>query len=290
MPCCVAIIQYQQCGHSNLFKLGCTVGCKELCLEPCQQVLVTTNYLWSCEDCHQREYNKAEDTRCLKWTDRSAEVSQQVAPPNQQLLLDVLRSRELLEDKLCEKARVSQTEEIQWVAEWTLEYGLMLYDVIYKRIWDPRMAAARLQQLRGLRLWDLVVVKDALRDSKDLYASQSHESYWIITDNLIEQRQERRQSPRPPTPDRPPPPLFHEEKKSVPDSNSNMDTDMTDSDDSMGTEQDDQEASEREETPPPPVRASSVQTNYLTDMDMDQTTEQVIEAGHESDNAAIDFD
>ncbi|KAF4962794.1 hypothetical protein FSARC_9132 [Fusarium sarcochroum] len=290
MPCCVAIIKYQQCQHSNLFKLGCTVGCTELCLEPCQQVLVKTHYLWSCEDCHQREYNKAEDARCLQWIDRTSEVSRQVASPNHQLLLDVLNSRELLEDRLCEKARVSQTEEIQWVAEWTLEYGLMLYDVVYKRLWDPRMAAARIKQLRALRLWDLVVVKDVLRNSKELEASQSHNSYCFIRDNLIEQRQTRRQSLRPPMPNRPPPPLFHEEKKPAPESNSSMGTDMTDSDESMGTEEGDQQTRGRKETPPPPVTNSSFQTSSLTEMDLDQTTEQDNEAGHESDGAAIDFD
>jgi hypothetical protein len=93
---------------------------------------------------------------------------------------DLIRDRETSEDEVCERQRVQCIEEIQWVAEWTHEYGLMLYEVLFKKTWDPRRAAARIRQLRDLRLWDLLVIKDALRNPKVLFEEQSNETYWYI--------------------------------------------------------------------------------------------------------------
>ncbi|KAF5007809.1 hypothetical protein FDECE_5892 [Fusarium decemcellulare] len=212
MPCCIAVIQYLQCRHSNLFKIGCTSQCEGLCPPSQQQTLLISHYLWSCEDCHQRYFNRAEDDRCNRWANRSMSLASQYSLSNRQYLLDLLRTRELYEDRRSEMARVAQVEEIQWVAEWTLEYGLMIFDVLYKRAWVPEKAADRIVQLRDLRLWDLVVVKDALRDRKELMLTQSHESFWIVRGSLLDQQKHRKQAWRPPIQNRPPPPLFSMEE------------------------------------------------------------------------------
>lgn len=94
---------------------------------------------------------------------------------------NTVREREWAEDKICEKQRVQIVEEIQWVVEWTQEYGLMLYEVLYRKAWDPRRAAAKIKQLRDLRGWDHLVVKDALRSSKVLFEEQTDETYWYIS-------------------------------------------------------------------------------------------------------------
>ena len=83
-----------------------------------------------------------------------------------------------------EAKRVNAIEELQWVIEWTYEYGLMLYRVLIMRNWVPHVAAARIKQLRDLRPWDLMVVKDGLRDSKQLFQDQHNEVYWSISGKI----------------------------------------------------------------------------------------------------------
>ncbi|KAM5342359.1 hypothetical protein ACJ41O_013325 [Fusarium nematophilum] len=207
MPCYISMIRFLQCGHTNLFKLSCTANCQGLCPPSSQEILLVSRYLWSCEDCHQRAFNRAEDERCERWAARARDVTARYPAEAQRPLLTVVRSRELSEDRRCEAKRVSQVEEIQWVGEWTLELGLMIHEVLYKRSWPPRDAAKRIQQLRDLRLWDLVVVKDATRSTEKLIRSQAEPSFWRAQRGIVAQRR-KRLAKRPPAANQPPPPLF----------------------------------------------------------------------------------
>lgn len=181
MPCCIAIIHFAQCSHNTLFKLGCTAHCDALCPAADQRTLVIARYLWSCEDCHMRRWLAADDLRSAAWTTRTDAVEEDRGLPVEARaqLLDMLRCREQYEDNRLENARQLQVEEIQWVAEWTLEYGLMVWDTLYERTYGPRAARRRINQLRSLRLWDLVVTRDALRGGKELRQEQVSRSAWI---------------------------------------------------------------------------------------------------------------
>lgn len=181
MPCCIAIIHFAQCSHNTLFKLGCTAHCDALCPAADQRTLVIARYLWSCEDCHMRRWLAGDDLRSAAWTTRTEAVEEDRGLPVEARaqLLDMLRCREQYEDNRLENARQLQVEEIQWVAEWTLEYGLMVWDTLYERTYGPRAARRRIKQLRSLRLWDLVVTRDALRGGKELRQEQVSRSTWI---------------------------------------------------------------------------------------------------------------
>ncbi|KAM0240588.1 hypothetical protein ACHAPO_002489 [Fusarium lateritium] len=181
MPCCIGIIQFQRCRHSLLLKLGCTNHCEELCPPEMQVGLVSTNYLWLCEDCHERKTNIDLDDRCNKWADLMMDIPECDAQLRMHIE-DAVRAREEYEEVACEKSRVGCIEEIQWVVEWTYEYGIMLYDVLFKKMCEPRKAAARIDDLREMKMheWDLLVVKDALRSPKVLFEEQSNETYWFI--------------------------------------------------------------------------------------------------------------
>ncbi|KAG4259591.1 hypothetical protein FPRO04_03323 [Fusarium proliferatum] len=210
MPCGVAIIRYEQCLHKLLFKVGCTQGCKELCPASRQRVLVVTSYLWLCEDCHKREFNTELAQRCCKWTDLQRAVPLDYPPEQQTMLSIVLQNRQCLDNAFRHSARATKLEEIQWVAEWTYEYGLMLYDVTVAGRWDRSKAMRRIDQLRSLRLWDLVVIKDGLRCSKELFEDQPEETYWTISEQFAEQHYDRASEGQLPEPSRPQPPLFFE--------------------------------------------------------------------------------
>ncbi|KAF5656246.1 hypothetical protein F25303_107 [Fusarium sp. NRRL 25303] len=210
MPCGVAIIRYEQCLHKLLFKVGCTQGCKELCPASRQRVLVVTSYLWLCEDCHEREFNTELAQRCCKWTDLQRAVPLDYPPEQQTMLSIVLQNRQCLDNAFRDSARAMKLEEIQWVAEWTYEYGLMLYDVTVAGRWDRSKAMRRIDQLRSLRLWDLVVIKDELRCSKELFEDQPEETYWTISEQFAEQHYDRASEGQLPESSRPQPPLFLE--------------------------------------------------------------------------------
>ncbi|KAL6914040.1 hypothetical protein ACHAP8_001980 [Fusarium lateritium] len=209
MPCCIGIIQFQRCRHSLLLKLGCTNHCEELCPPEMQVGLVSTNYLWLCEDCHERKTNIDLDDRCNKWADLMMDIPECDAQLRMHIE-DAVRAREEYEEVACEKSRVGCIEEIQWVVEWTYEYGIMLYDVLFKKMCEPRKAAARIDDLREMKMheWDLLVVKDALRSPKVLFEEQSNETYWFINDQFNEQYLLRKQLQQPPVCNRPPVPLF----------------------------------------------------------------------------------
>ncbi|KAH7192198.1 uncharacterized protein B0J16DRAFT_410933 [Fusarium flagelliforme] len=204
MPCCLGIIQFQRCQHALLLKLGCTHGCTEFCPPEKQQTLVISKFLWLCEDCRERISNVELDERCNKWALKKERLQEQ----GQEAWIPTISMMEDMEQKLCEDKRVNAIEELQWVVEWTYEYGLMLYGVLIRKNWIPQVAAARIRQLRDLRPWDLMVVKDGLRDSKKLFEEQHNETYWSISDQLEEEWLRRRQLPRPPRRELPPVPLF----------------------------------------------------------------------------------
>ncbi|KAJ4136150.1 hypothetical protein NW768_003758 [Fusarium equiseti] len=204
MPCCLGIIQFQRCQHSLLLKLGCTYGCTEFCPPEKQQTLVISKFLWLCEDCRERISNVELDERCNKWALKKERLQEQ----GQEAWIPDTCKMEDTEQKLYEDNRVNAIEELQWVVEWTYEYGLMLYGVLIRKNWIPQVAAARIRQLRDLRPWDLMVVKDGLRDSKKLFEEQHNETYWSISDHFEEEFLRRRQLPRPPRRELPPVPLF----------------------------------------------------------------------------------
>ncbi|KAF5588456.1 hypothetical protein FPANT_6607 [Fusarium pseudoanthophilum] len=210
MPCGIAIIRYEQCLHMLLFKVGCTQGCTELCPPSRQKVLVVTSYLWLCEDCHKRELNTELAQRDLEWTNLHRRIPQDYPSEQRNMLSIVLQSRECLDNAFRDSARAMKLEEIQWVAEWTYEYGLMLYDVTVARRWVRSRALRRIDQLRSLRVWDLVVIKDGLRCSKELFEDQPEETYWTISEQFAEQHYDRACEVQLPQPSRPQPPLFVE--------------------------------------------------------------------------------
>ena len=180
MPCCLGIIQFQRCQHAHLLKLGCTYGCTELCPPEKQQTLVISKFLWLCEDCRERISNVELDERCNKWALKKERLQEQ----GQGEWIHTISMMEDMEFDLYEAKRVNAVEELQWVVEWTYEYGLMLYGVLIMRNWVPQAAAARIRRLRDLRPWDLMVVKDGLRDSKKLFEEQHNEVYWSISGKL----------------------------------------------------------------------------------------------------------
>ncbi|KAM0216204.1 hypothetical protein ACHAPA_006128 [Fusarium lateritium] len=254
MPCCIAFIQFQQCQHNTLFKIACTAGCKDLCPLPDQQVLVITHYLWLCEDCHERIANQDLDDRCNKWADHLFEIPETLHPEIRRQLDATARAKENFEDERYEKARIMRIEEIQWVAEWTIEYAFMLYDVLHKHAWEPEKALARIEKLRDLRLWDLIVVKDVSRKGEQLAMEQDNEVYWNITGEQKSKGQRRRmRRDRPPATPKPLPPTFAEwDKKHERDSSegsSKLDHDDEEDDSISNTEQ-------RATTPSPPLHAT----------------------------------
>ncbi|KAI5461459.1 hypothetical protein BGZ63DRAFT_356070 [Mariannaea sp. PMI_226] len=185
MPCCIAIIRFLQCGHKNLFKIGCTKGCENLCEVSRQRTLLVTEYLWMCEDCNLRIWGEEDDTRADAWEVRADGIRSDFSHSHRTDLLnglvDNLHARERLEDKRVEATRLLRLEETQWVAEWTFEYAMMIFDVLYKQVYDPQRARERIRQLLTLRLWDLIVVRDSLRDGKELLRHQSKRSGFIIS-------------------------------------------------------------------------------------------------------------
>ncbi|KAI9149394.1 hypothetical protein HJFPF1_11446 [Paramyrothecium foliicola] len=182
MPCCIAIIHFLQCNHKTMFKLGCTKGCSALC-EPSQQAtLLVVKYLWRCDDCHNFHSSRHEDQRTRAWEDSMDEVhnDKSLTADTRLQVLETMHKRERLEEKRLESSRTQQVEEIQWVTEWTHEYGEMLWDVMYGHEWESDLAAKRVGELRALKLWDMVVVRDVLRTPAELEEQQDHTPWLIV--------------------------------------------------------------------------------------------------------------
>ncbi|KAH7165878.1 hypothetical protein EDB81DRAFT_266388 [Dactylonectria macrodidyma] len=209
MPCCIAILNFVQCNHNSLIKLGCTENCDGLCPSPNQQTLLVTRYLWSCEDCANRGWIADDEARSEAWTLRVDTLTDDPAPMPVDLraqMVDTLHMRERFEDRRIEQERAQQQEEIQWVEEWTVEYGLMVWDILYERAFAAQAARRRVRQLRSLLLWDLVVTRDALRGGKQLRREQAARSAWI--DAAGQQQSQYMQLPQSPNRNAAPP-LFN---------------------------------------------------------------------------------
>ncbi|KAF7550047.1 hypothetical protein G7Z17_g5961 [Cylindrodendrum hubeiense] len=201
MPCCFAMIHYAQCGHGSLFKLGCTAHCEDddICPVSDQRTLVITRSLWNCEDCRIYLGDAADDARAAAWAERARAIGEDPSEMEAEAraqLIDTLRSRELHEDNNHENARAVQVEETQWVAEWTLEYGRMLWDILYERSYGLRAARRRIKLLRSMRPWDMVVTRDALRGGKELRRQQVARSPWISARNQSSNRNSGQSSNR----------------------------------------------------------------------------------------------
>ncbi|KAI8714570.1 hypothetical protein NCS52_01177100 [Fusarium sp. LHS14.1] len=208
MPCCFAILTYAQCRHHNLFKIGCTAHCEDFCPPEKRKILVKTRYLWCCEQCHTRVNDNIDEEREDDWSVQIMRVCQQPGP--QALIearIDGMRCREQFKQRRRDGALMSQVEEIQWVGEWTLEYGLVVFKSVHGSAWVKRKLQDRLEQLRDLRFWDFVVTHDALRGSKKLYKEQSHSAYWTAYHSILREHI-KRGGLRRPNRRLPPPPLF----------------------------------------------------------------------------------
>lgn len=170
MPCCLAIIQFSQCQHKQLWKLGCTSGCDSLCAPDEQKILILTRYQWRCESCQFFIQSQLCDERSFLCEERFQEIE------DDKTLDDVSRGamiasaldREEVEDKRLELRRLHQIEEIQHAEAWTRRYGWLVWELAYGRMEDPGVIQGRLERLRRVRPWDLVAIKDATRSRKEL--------------------------------------------------------------------------------------------------------------------------
>lgn len=92
--------------------------------------------------------------------DDSTELAQ-----HRERIIDGIRVREAFEEKhVYEPTRLKQVEEIQWVEDWTVQYGKLLWEVKHNREKDGIYTARRAKYLLDAKLWDLTVVRDVTRD------------------------------------------------------------------------------------------------------------------------------
>lgn len=139
MPCCIGIIDYAQCRHSTLYKLGCTAGCEELCSPAQQEVLLRARFRWRCEECHGLRYATDADARTDRWNDQARRIIEKDGGScdgykcngEGEMRMLALRDREEFEEQLQEERRVAQVEEIQYAEEWTNQYGRAVFAMRY---------------------------------------------------------------------------------------------------------------------------------------------------------------
>ncbi|PHH84928.1 hypothetical protein CDD83_1156 [Cordyceps sp. RAO-2017] len=141
MPCCIAVIQYGQCRHSTLFKLGCTAGCEALCAAEQQELTLQTRFRWQCEECHAMRHAVEANGRSETWNERAQIIAdgkgEDESDGQREMRVLALRDREEYEEELLEERRVAQVEEIQYAEQWTVEYGRLLYVMRYGRRRGP---------------------------------------------------------------------------------------------------------------------------------------------------------
>lgn len=173
MPCCIAILQFIQCRHNALFKIECTSTppCNSLCDLTEQETLLVTQYQWSCEECHTRKWTEREEKRTAVWDERVRKMedeeddSKELAE-HRERVIDGIRLREAYEEKyVFEPARLKQVEEIQWVEDWTIQYGKVLWEIKYNREKDKIFTARRKKYLLNAKVWDLTVLKDSSKQA-----------------------------------------------------------------------------------------------------------------------------
>lgn len=181
MPCCFAILSYAQCLHHNLYKIGCTADCDDFCPLEKRKVLVRARYLWCCEQCHNRVSDEADEERQDNWSLQIMRTCQRLAHPSLiEARIETMRRREAVQQRRRDRALTSQVEEIQWVGEWTLEYGIVVFEAVHGSTLDGQKLEERIEQLRSLRFWDFIVAHDALRRPGKLLKEQSHSAFWTV--------------------------------------------------------------------------------------------------------------
>ncbi|RSM15333.1 hypothetical protein CEP52_000833 [Fusarium oligoseptatum] len=215
MPCCFAILTYAQCRHHNLYKIGCTADCDDFCPLEKRKVLLRTRYLWSCEQCHNRINDEIDEERQDAWSVQIMRACQQPEPRALiETRIEMMRRRETVKERRRDRALTSQVEEIQWVGEWTLEYGLVIFKSVYGSAWDKQKLKERIEQLRDLRFWDFIITSDALRGSKELIKEQSDDAFWAVHNSIMLEHM-KRGGLRRPTRRLPPPPLFEDAEEAT---------------------------------------------------------------------------
>lgn len=158
MPCCIAILDYAECRHRTLYKLGCTAGCEELCAPAQQEVLLGTRFRWRCEECHTLRYAADADARTESWSARARDILEGDHGSDHghhddgegevdDMRMLALRGREEFEEQLHEERRVAQVEEIQYAEEWTVQYGRAVFALHY----GPKARRVRRRQRRWWR-------------------------------------------------------------------------------------------------------------------------------------------
>lgn len=177
MPCSIAIIHYRQCKHNTLFKLDCTEGCDSLCPPEKQETLLITKYMWRCEDCHYRQTRIDDLARQAKWETAANKVEDEIVDESQTVgptaearaaRVDGVRAREEHENETLTLTRSAQMDEIDWVEQWTAQYGQLLWDLKYDAGVDVALTDRRKGYLLSVKVWDLLVVKDATRSKEVL--------------------------------------------------------------------------------------------------------------------------
>ncbi|CAH0017241.1 unnamed protein product [Clonostachys rhizophaga] len=187
MPCCFATLKFRQCGHSMLFKLGCSKSeCAEICPSKRRQFLLQTEYMWRCEDCVEFEYKQSSDLKASEWDTYYARIRSNrfLSPENRESLTLTARNREIRQEAARDQRRSGCVEEIQRVVDWVEEYGGLVWDLVYGHKRDFEESKNRLQFLRAAKYWDLIVVLDYVRKARDPWDKENFPN-WI--DNLIQE-------------------------------------------------------------------------------------------------------
>lgn len=185
MPCCLAILRYTQCGHSSLFKAGCTLpDCTSICPRERQEILLVTRYRWSCQDCQTRAADEAEELRVAHW-DAQIQTLEDAPDTSREMAeylegaIDALRVREAYEERTQHlPLRRRQAFEITWVEDWTARYAELLWFVHYDSNHDKNdeLVSRQAQYLLDAKVWDLDVVMDIRKDKGALRARKERQS------------------------------------------------------------------------------------------------------------------
>lgn len=123
---------------------------------------------------------KAGDERCLAWAAQAREIAASNPLESRELLLTGMRARERQDERWADKVSSEKAEEIQWVADWTFDMAALAWEFLIAQERNPRSTMARIDKLRDMRLWDMVVVRDVLRDHDTLLEEQCELSPWIL--------------------------------------------------------------------------------------------------------------
>lgn len=184
MPCCVAVMRYAVCGHSTLFKAGCTLpDCTSICPSGDQKIILITRYRWTCEECQTRAADDAEETRVAKWDERIRALEDEEDLSREMALylenaIDAIRVREAYEERTQHTPRRKRKAfEISWAEEWTARYAELLWYTYYDagNGKSDELIARRSQYLRDAKVWDLDVVMDIGKDKTALLAKRQHQ-------------------------------------------------------------------------------------------------------------------